>query len=199
MWLLELVKHSNYWENKDIGSWNMSLKEMNENVQWTLHWDRDELIVLPARFAEILQNYVARLVFRENVLDSFYCFYIEVAYSNFTFCGACRLSLLVCNTISAKRVHSRIPTDITDSSMSVWSILFQKLHPRRSYMTTDGPLCKRQSIMVGIDCCFVGIYNDCNITINALDHPSQVQSPILVVSLASIWRNGSDKRVMKKN
>ena len=27
-------------ENKDIGSWNMSLKEMNENernVQWILH------------------------------------------------------------------------------------------------------------------------------------------------------------------
>ena len=27
MWLLKLVKHANYWENKDIGSWNMSLNE----------------------------------------------------------------------------------------------------------------------------------------------------------------------------
>ena len=46
--------------------------------------------------------------------------------------------------------------------------------------------------MVGIDCCFVGIYNDFNITINALDRPSprtisdKGRVPIFVVSLVSI-------------
>ena len=42
--------------------------------------------------------------FRQNVLDSFSCFYI-IAYSNFTFCGAYTLTFLEHHTISAKRAY----------------------------------------------------------------------------------------------
>ena len=49
--------------------------------------------------------------FWENVLDSFSCFYIEIAYSNFNFCGACTLSFLVYHTISAKRPHISITSN----------------------------------------------------------------------------------------
>ena len=44
--------------------------------------------------------------FWENVLDNFSCFYIEIAYSSFTFCGAHTLSFLACQTFSAKRAHT---------------------------------------------------------------------------------------------
>ena len=54
--------------------------------------------------AEILQNCVAPY-FWENVHDSFSCFNIEIAYSNFTFRGAYTLSFIACHTISAKRAH----------------------------------------------------------------------------------------------
>ena len=40
-----------------------------------------------------------------NVLDSFSCLSFEIAYSNFTFCGAYMLSFLEHHTISAKRAH----------------------------------------------------------------------------------------------
>ena len=40
--------------------------------------------------------------FWENVLDSFSCFYIEIAYSKFTFCGTYTLSFLVRHTILSK-------------------------------------------------------------------------------------------------
>ena len=43
--------------------------------------------------------------FWENVLGSFCCFYIQIAYSNFTFCGAYMLIFLAFNKISAKRAH----------------------------------------------------------------------------------------------
>ena len=49
-------------------------------------------------FAEILQHCVARHFFG-------FRFYIEIAYSNFTFCGAYTLSFLVRHPISAKRAH----------------------------------------------------------------------------------------------
>ena len=52
-----------------------------------------------AGFAEILQNCGAPY-FWYNVLDSFSCFYIEIAYSNFTFYGAYTFSFLVCHSIS---------------------------------------------------------------------------------------------------
>ena len=45
--------------------------------------------------------------FWQNVLDSFSCIYIEIAYSNLTFCGAYTLSFLVHHTISAKQAHPR--------------------------------------------------------------------------------------------
>ena len=45
--------------------------------------------------------------FWENVFDSFSCFYIEIVYSNFTFCGAYTPSFLARHTISAKRAHPR--------------------------------------------------------------------------------------------
>ena len=40
--------------------------------------------------------------FWENVLNTFSCFYIEIAHSNFTICGAYTLSLLARHTISVK-------------------------------------------------------------------------------------------------
>ena len=40
-----------------------------------------------ARFADILKNCMGHQVFGEYA-DRFSCFYIENAYSNFTFCGA---------------------------------------------------------------------------------------------------------------
>ena len=36
----------------------------------------------------------------------FSCFHIEIAYSNFTFCGAYTLSFLARHTVSEKRAHS---------------------------------------------------------------------------------------------
>ena len=45
--------------------------------------------------------------FWENVLDSFSCFHIQIAYSNFTFCGVYTFSFLARYTISAKRAHPR--------------------------------------------------------------------------------------------
>ena len=39
------------------------------------------------------------------MLDSFSCLSIEIAYSHFTFCGACTLIFLAHHTISAKRAH----------------------------------------------------------------------------------------------
>ena len=45
--------------------------------------------------------------FWENVLDSFSDFYIEIAYSNFIFCGAYTSSFLARHTILAKRTHPR--------------------------------------------------------------------------------------------
>ena len=44
----------------------------------------------------------------ENVLGSFSLFYIEITYSNFTFCGAYTLSFLAHDTILGKRVHPMI-------------------------------------------------------------------------------------------
>ena len=41
-----------------------------------------------ARFAEILRICVPRQVFGRMCWIVFSCFYIEIAYSNFTFCGA---------------------------------------------------------------------------------------------------------------
>ena len=57
-----------------------------------------------ARFAKILQKIVWHAGFWGNVLDSS-CFYIEIAYSNFTVCGAFTLSFLARHTILAKRAH----------------------------------------------------------------------------------------------
>ena len=48
---------------------------------------------------------VAFQVFWENVLYTFSFFYTEIAYSNFTFCGAYTSSFLAHHTISAKREH----------------------------------------------------------------------------------------------
>ena len=39
-------------------------------------------------FPEILQNFSEHQIFLEFVLDSFSYFYIEIAYSSFTFCGS---------------------------------------------------------------------------------------------------------------
>ena len=58
-------------------------------------------------FVEIFQNCMVRQVFWENVLDSFSCFYIEIAFSKFTFCAAYMLSFLAHHTISAKKAHPR--------------------------------------------------------------------------------------------
>ena len=55
-----------------------------------------------AHFAENFAKLYRAPDFTENVLDSFSCFYIEIAYSNFTLCGTYMVSILVCLTISAK-------------------------------------------------------------------------------------------------
>ena len=57
------------------------------------------------RFPDILQSCVVHQVLGESVYNSFSCFYTEIAYSDFTFCGAYRLSFLVFHTISTKRAH----------------------------------------------------------------------------------------------
>ena len=51
--------------------------------------------------------------FVENVLCSFSCFYIEIAYSNFTFCDVYTLSFLACHTISGKRAHPCMSKTLT--------------------------------------------------------------------------------------
>ena len=40
--------------------------------------------------------------FADNVFGNFSCFYTEIAYSNFTFCGAYTLSFLALHTILDK-------------------------------------------------------------------------------------------------
>ena len=61
-----------------------------------------------SRFAEIWQKFCGTPDFWEDVLNSFFLgFYIEIAYSNFTFYGTYMLSFLVRRTISAKRVNLR--------------------------------------------------------------------------------------------
>ena len=46
---------------------------------------------------EVTRNYVVRQFFWVNVLDSFSCIYIEIAYSNFTFCGTYTLIFFLRN------------------------------------------------------------------------------------------------------
>ena len=58
----------------------------------------DSVEIVCTRFPEFLQDF--------TVLGSFSCFYIEIAYLNFTFCGAYMLRFLAHHTISAKRAHS---------------------------------------------------------------------------------------------
>ena len=58
-------------------------------------------------FLNLLQNFSSP-DFVEFVLGSFLCFYTEIAYSNFTFCGAYTLSFQACHTIPAKRAQSSI-------------------------------------------------------------------------------------------
>ena len=50
--------------------------------------------ILPAQFAHILQNCVACQGFGRICFLVFSCFYIEIAYSNFTYCGPYTLSFL---------------------------------------------------------------------------------------------------------
>ena len=50
---------------------------------------------------------VVRRFFWENVLGSFSGFYIEIVYSNFTFCGTYTLSFLACQAVSVKQAHPR--------------------------------------------------------------------------------------------
>ena len=54
-----------------------------------------------ARFAEIFAKLCGTPEFLENMHDSFSCFYNEIAYSNFNFCGTHTLIFL------AKRAHPR--------------------------------------------------------------------------------------------
>ena len=43
--------------------------------------------------------------FWENWFESISCFYIEIAYSKFSFCGTYTLNFLACPKISTKRAH----------------------------------------------------------------------------------------------
>ena len=57
-------------------------------------------------FSRIFARFYREPDFVENVLGSFSCFYIEIAYLNFTFSGAYMLRFLAHHIISAKRAHS---------------------------------------------------------------------------------------------
>ena len=64
-------------------------------------------------FSSIFARFYREPDFVENMLGSFSCFYIEIAYLNFTFCGAYMLRFLAHHILSAKRGSCSIVRDLT--------------------------------------------------------------------------------------
>ena len=89
----------------DHKSFNVKARKIIENILQKNAAKQNKHTQVCAHFAHFFQNCVTHQVLGENVHDSFSCFYIEIAYSNFTFCAVYTLSFLPRHTISAKRAH----------------------------------------------------------------------------------------------
>ena len=71
--------------------------------------------------------------FWENVLDSFFCLYIEIAYSNFAFCGAYAIIFLVRYTILTKRAHPQFFFSVRTSKYCLNILTFWCLTQTKEY------------------------------------------------------------------
>ena len=99
------------------------------------------MLVLP-KFSKIL--WCARF-FWENVLDSYSCLYIEISYSNLTFCGAYTFSFVAGHTTSTKRAHPSEKCDV-DKNVCV-------------QLKSNHTKCGRKRTITGRPFCILNFHN----------------------------------------